>query len=54
MYNDSANNTIQKDNEVQSQLQEFRRLRSQSNNKVMATMDLVTNIDAEMVDDGLF
>ena len=54
MYNDSTNNTIEKDNEVQFQLQEFRRLRSQSNNKIMATMDLVTNIDEEMVDDGLF
>ena len=43
-----------KDNKVQSQLKEFRRLRNQSNNKIMATMDLVTNIDKEMCDDGLF
>ena len=54
MYSDSANNTIKKDDEVKSQLEEFRRLRSKSNNKKMATMDLVINTDAEMVDDGLF
>jgi len=54
MYHDSVNNTIKKDNEVKSQLEEFRRLRSQSNNKIMATMNLVINTDAEMVDDGLF
>ena len=54
MYSDSANNTIKKDDEVKSQLEEFRRLRSKSNNKIMATMDLVINTDAEMVDDGLF
>ena len=52
MYNDSANNSIKKD-DAQSQLEEFRRLRSQSNNKVMATMNLITNID-ELVDDGIF
>lgn len=54
MYNDSANNTIKNDDEVQSQLEEFRRLRSQSNNKITATMDLVINTDAQMVDDGIF
>ena len=54
MYNDSTNNTIKKDDEVQSQLEEFRRLRSKSNNKIMATMDLVINTNAEMADDGLF
>ncbi|MEA3383614.1 MAG: hypothetical protein U9Q20_02925 [Campylobacterota bacterium] len=54
MYHDSVNNTTKKDDDVKSQLEEFRRLRSQSNNKVMATMDLVTNTDAEMADDGLF
>lgn len=53
LYNDNSNDTIKKNDEVQSQLEEFRRLRSQSNNKVMATMDLVTNID-ELVDDDLF
>ena len=54
MYNDSANNTIEKDDRVQFQLEEFRRLRSKSNNKIMATMDLAINTDAEMADDGLF
>ncbi|MBL0721130.1 MAG: hypothetical protein JJV88_00960 [Sulfurovum sp.] len=54
MYNDSANNTIKNDDEVQSQLAEFRRLRSQSNNKITATMDLVINTDAQMIDDGIF
>jgi len=54
MYDDSLNNTIKKDDEVQFQLEEFRRLRAQSDNKVMATMDLVTNIDDEMINDGLF
>lgn len=54
MYTNSVNNTIKEDNEVQFQLKEFRRLRSQSNNKVMATMDLLSNIDNEMCDDGLF
>ena len=52
MYNDSAADIIKKD-DTQSQLEEFRRLRSQSNNKVMATMDIITNID-ELVDDGIF
>ena len=51
MYN-SANNTIKKD-DVQSQLDEFHRLRDKSNNKITATMELATNID-EMVDDGIF
>ncbi len=55
MYTNNVNNTIKnKDNEVQFQLEEFRRLRSQSNNKVMATMDLLSNMDNEMCDDGLF
>ncbi len=55
MYTNSVNNTIRKeDDEVQSQLKEFRRLRSQSNNKVMVTMDLLSNMDDEMCDDGLF
>ena len=57
MYNNNnIDNTIKKnkDNDIKSQLKEFRRLRNKSNNKVMATMDLVTNIDAEMIDDGLF
>ena len=54
MYSDSANNTIKKDDEVKSQLEEFRKLRSKSNNKIMATMDLVINTDAEMLDDDLF
>jgi hypothetical protein len=55
MYTNSVNNTIKKeDDKVQSQLEEFRRLRSQSNNKVMVTMDLLSNMDNEMCDDGLF
>ena len=54
MYTNSVSNTIKKDDEVQSQLKEFRRLRSQSNNKVMVTMDLLANMDNEMCDDGLF
>ena len=51
MY-DSANNTTKKD-DAQSQLDEFHRLRNKSNNKIMVTMELATNID-EMVDDGIF
>ncbi len=55
MYTNNVNNTIKKeDDKVQSQLEEFRRLRSQSNNKVMVTMDLLANMDNEMCDDGLF
>jgi CRISPR/Cas system endoribonuclease Cas6 (RAMP superfamily) len=56
IYNDNVdNNIIKKDSDsVKSQLEEFRRLRNKSNNKIMATMDLITNIDAEMIDDGLF
>ena len=55
MYTNSVNNTIKKeDDKVQSQLEEFRRLRSLSNNKVMVTMDLLSNMDNEMCDDGLF
>jgi hypothetical protein len=51
MY-ESVNNPIKKDI-VQSQLEEFHRLRDKSNNKIQATMELATNID-EMVDDGIF
>lgn len=54
MYHDSVNNNIKQDDDVKSQLEEFRRLRSQSNNKIIATMDLVINTDKEMIDDGLF
>ena len=55
MYTNSVNNTMKnEDDKVQSQLEEFRRLRSQSNNNVMVTMDLLSNIDNEMCDDGLF
>ena len=55
MYTNSVNNTIKKeDDKVQSQLEEFRRLRSLSNNKVMVTMDLLANKDNEMCDDDLF
>lgn len=51
MY-DSVNNPIKKNN-VQSQLDEFHRLRDKSNNKTQVTTELATNID-EMVDDGIF
>jgi CRISPR/Cas system endoribonuclease Cas6 (RAMP superfamily) len=56
IYSDNVDNNIIKkdDDSVKSQLEEFRRLRNKSNNKIMATMDLITNIDAEMIDDGLF
>ena len=51
MY-DSVNKPINKDREVQSQLNEFHRLIRQSNNKVMLTHELATNTD-EMVEDGI-
>jgi len=51
MY-ESISDTIHKE-VVQSQLEEFHRLRDKSNNKIEATMELATNID-EMVDDGIF
>ncbi len=54
MYDGSVDNIVKQNDEVQSQLKEFRRLRSQSNNKVMVTMDLLASIDNEMCDDGLF
>ena len=38
--------------QIQKQLDEFDRLVAQSNNKVMATMELATNID-DMVLDGI-
>lgn len=44
MY-DSVNKQNTDDNTTQKQLDEFERLVSQSNNKVMATMELATNID---------
>ena len=43
MY-ESVNNTNKKDI-VKSQLEEFHRLRDKSNNKIQATMELVTNTD---------
>lgn len=52
MYEESVSNSIKKDI-VQSQLEEFHRLRAKSNNKIKATMELATNID-EMIDDGIF
>ena len=39
--------------DIQTQLDEFRKLRSKSNNKVTATMKLATDIDG-LVDDGIF
>jgi len=55
MYDNSVNNDIKnEDDKVQSQLEEFRRLRSKSNNKIMVTMDKLKQIDNEICDDGLF
>ena len=51
---DSANNVETKNDNVKSQLEEFRKLRALSKNKVTVTMDTITNIDEEMCDDGLF
>jgi hypothetical protein len=51
MY-ESVNNTVKKDI-IQSQLDEFYKLRDKSNNKIRATMKLVANTD-EMLDDGVF
>ena len=54
IYTNNVNNTIKKEDNIKSQLEEFRRLRSLSNNKVMVTMDLLSNMDNEICDDGLF
>ncbi len=51
MY-DSANKQNTINNETKKQLDEFDRLVAQSNNKVMATMELATNID-DLVLDGI-
>ncbi|MEA1891451.1 MAG: hypothetical protein U9N33_01925 [Campylobacterota bacterium] len=51
MY-DNVNNHNITDNKTQKQLDEFDRLVAQSDNKVMATMDLATNID-DLVLDGI-
>jgi hypothetical protein len=51
MY-ESMNNTNPIDSETKKQLDEFDRLTSLSNNKVMATMELATNID-DLVLDGI-
>jgi len=51
MY-DSVNNQNTINNKTQKQLDEFDRLIAQSDNKVMATMELATNID-DMVLDGI-
>ena len=51
MY-ESVNYTNPIENETKKQLDEFDRLTSQSNNKVMATMELATNID-DLVLDGI-
>ena len=51
MY-DSVNKQNTINNETKKQLNEFDRLVAQSNNKVMATMELATNID-ELVLDGI-
>jgi hypothetical protein len=42
-----------KSDDIQFELEEFRRLREQSQNKTVATMDIVTNIDG-LVDDAVF
>ena len=49
MYEDKS---IKKDEEIQTQLDEFHKLIEQSNNKVMVTYELATNTD-EMVEDGI-
>ncbi len=49
---ENVNNTNLVHNKTQKQLDEFDRLVSQSNNKVMATMELATNID-DLVLDGI-
>ncbi len=51
MY-DSVNNHNTINNKTQKQLNEFDRLVAQSDNKVMATMELATNID-DLVLDGI-
>jgi len=51
MY-ESVNDTNLVNSETKKQLDEFDRLTSQSNNKVMATMELATNID-DLVLDGI-
>jgi uncharacterized membrane protein len=38
--------------DIQIQLNEFKRLRNQSNNEIMATLELTTNID-ELVNNGI-
>ncbi len=52
MY-DSVDEPAKKDKEIQAQLDEFHKLRSKSNNKTEATMELATNTDG-MIDDGVF
>ena len=51
MY-DSVNHNNNINDKTQKQLDEFDRLVSQSDNKVMATMELATNID-DLVLDGI-
>ena len=51
MY-ESVNNTNSIDSKTKKQLDEFDRLTSQSNNKVMATMELATDID-DLILDGI-
>ena len=51
MY-ENVKNTDTIDSKTKKQLDEFDRLTSQSNNKVMATMELATNID-DLVLDGI-
>ena len=52
MYENTPYN-ISKEERIQSQLEEFHRLRNKSKNEIQATMELATNID-DMVDDGIF
>jgi len=49
---ENLNNSNIIDNKTKKQLDEFDRLTSQSDNKVMATMELATNID-DLVLDGI-
>ncbi len=39
---------------TKEQLEEFRRLREKSNNKITVTMDLIKKLDEEMIDDTIF
>ncbi len=52
IYDNTNSNNLKKD--TKSQLEEFRRLRSQSNNKVTANMDLLKKLDEDIINDNIF